>query len=210
MPENSENTNAKNSVPSPAETQIPLADLIRTRLAKVHDLNRIGINAYPYRYERSHQVSELLSDFDKMAADETVVRIAGRVMLKRKMGKSTFVDIRDASDRIQAYVKLNNVGQEAYELFDSIDLGDIIGCEGTLFVTRTEERTLKVSSFELLCKSLHPLPDKHSGLTDVETRYRRRYADLIVNPEVREVFRMRSRIIQIIRDMLNDQGFLEV
>jgi lysyl-tRNA synthetase class 2 len=96
------------------------------------------------------------------------------------------------------------------KLFDALDLGDIIGCEGTLFVTRTGERTLRVGSFELLTKALHPLPDKHSGLTDKETRYRRRYADLIVNPEVREVFRRRSQIIQAVRNFLNREGFLEV
>ncbi|MDF1546099.1 MAG: lysine--tRNA ligase, partial [bacterium] len=146
----------------------------------------------------------------KLSEAEIKVRIAGRIMLKRKMGKSFFADLHDSHERIQIYLKLDVVGQACFELFNSIDLGDIVGCEGTLFVTRMGERTLKVTSLELLSKALHPLPDKHAGLTDVETRYRRRYADLIVNPEVRNVFRMRTRIIQAIRDFLNNEDFLEV
>jgi lysyl-tRNA synthetase class 2 len=107
-------------------------------------------------------------------------------------------------------VRKNDVGDEAFETFNLVDLGDIVGCEGTLFTTRTGEKTLKVKSFELLTKALHPLPDKHAGLTDKETRYRRRYADLIVNPEVRDAFATRSRIIQTMREFLNREGFLEV
>lgn len=190
--------------------QIPLKDLIKTRRQKVVDLTKQGHNLYPYKFDRSHLITELLADFDKMSGDETVVRLAGRVMLKRKMGKSFFADVQDSSGRLQIYVKLNNVGQEQFDLFNTLDLGDIIGCEGSLFVTRTEERTLKVTSFVILTKALHPLPDKHAGLTDVETRYRRRYADLIVNPEVRADFTKRTQIIRVIRDFLNDAGFLEV
>lgn len=169
-----------------------------------------GINPYPYSFERSHLVGQLLQDFDVLAKQEKVVSLAGRIMLKRKMGKSIFADVRDSTEMIQLYVKLDNVGREAFDLFDSLDLGDIIGCNGTLFVTRMGERSVKVDSATLLTKSLHPLPDKHSGLTDVETRYRRRYADLIVNPEVRETFVKRAAIIRAIRDFLNDNDFLEV
>lgn len=196
--------------PPSEEIQIPLADLIRIRRAKATELSRAGINPYPYRYGDVKYISDLLADFDKLAADQTVVRIAGRIMSNRKMGKVFFADLRDSADRVQIYVRRDDVGEEAFKLFDALDLGDIIGCEGTLFVTRTGERTLRVSSFELLTKALHPLPDKHSGLTDKETRYRRRYADLLVNPEVREVFRRRSKIIQTIRNFLNNEGFLEV
>lgn len=188
----------------------PLAELMRTRRAKVHELARKGVPSYPYKYDRTHQISGLEADFDKLVAEETVVRVAGRVRLKRKMGKATFADIADQTGRFQIYVKKNIVGDEAYEIFDSVDLGDIIGVEGKLFVTRTGQQTIQVQSLELLTKALHPLPDKHSGLTDVETRYRRRYADLIVNPEVRDVFVQRTRIIQLIRDFLNERDFLEV
>ena len=196
--------------PETGEIQIPLADLIRIRRQKIETLVGQGINPYPYRYERTHQIKEVLAQFDLLAAESAVVRLTGRIMLKRKMGKAAFADIRDSSERIQIYVKIDEVGQQAFDLFDLLDIGDIVGCEGTLFVTRTGERTLKVKTIELLSKSLHPLPDKHAGLTDVEIRYRRRYADLIVNPEVRELFVQRTRIIQIVRDFLNQHGFLEV
>ncbi|MEW6411375.1 MAG: lysine--tRNA ligase [Candidatus Zixiibacteriota bacterium] len=189
---------------------MPLADLIKIRRDKIAELKAKNISAYPYRYERTHAIADALKDFDEYAANGTTIRVAGRMMLKRKMGKSFFAHMQDSSDRIQIYLKLDIVGQDQFDLFNSLDLGDIIGCEGTLFVTKTGERTLRVTSFELLTKALHPLPDKHSGLTDKETRYRRRYADLIVNPEVRDVFVKRSQIIQAIRDYLNLQGFLEV
>jgi len=200
----------KKQTPPGEEIQIPLAELVRTRRAKVRELTRAGINPYPYRYEGVRYIGDILSDFDRLAADATVVRIAGRIMLNRKMGKVFFADLRDSTERLQIYVRRDDIGEDALKLFDALDLGDIIGCEGTLFVTKTGERTLRVASLELLTKALHPLPDKHSGLTDKETRYRRRYADLIVNPEVREVFRKRSRIIQSVREFLNREGFLEV
>jgi len=198
------------AAPETSDIQIPLADLIRIRRQKIDTINKLNINPYPYKYERTHAISEVQASFDQLATDSTVVRLAGRIMLKRKMGKAAFADIRDASDRIQIYLKIDEVGQPAFELFDLLDMGDIVGCEGTLFITRTGERTVKVKTFELLSKALHPLPDKHAGLTDVETRYRRRYADLIVNPEVREQFVKRTRIVQAIRDFLNSAGFLEV
>ncbi len=192
------------------EIQIPLAELVTVRHSKATELLKAGINPYPYRYDSITHISELLGRFDQLMAEETVLRIAGRIMLKRKMGKVFFVDLRDSTEQLQVYVRRDQVGVVAFELFNSLDLGDIVGCEGTLFVTKTGERTLRVNSFELLTKALHPLPDKHSGLTDKEMRYRRRYADLIVNPDVRDVFRRRSRIIRIVRDFLDDEGFLEV
>jgi lysyl-tRNA synthetase class 2 len=200
----------KEQKPASEEIQIPLAELIRIRRAKAVELSREGINPYPYRYGEVRYISNVLAEFDKLATDQNVVRIAGRVMSNRKMGKVFFADLRDSTDRLQIYVRRDDVGEAAFKLFDTLDLGDIVGCEGTLFVTRTGERTLRAGSFELLTKALHPLPDKHSGLTDKETRYRRRYADLIVNPEVREVFRKRAQIIQAVRDFLNGEGFLEV
>lgn len=197
-------------IPSDAQIQIPLAELIKIRREKVTQLSRQGINPYPYRYERSHLIKNILDEFDQLAEQEAVIRLAGRVILKRKMGKVFFADIHDRSGRIQIYIKIDNVGKDHFELFNVIDLGDIIGCEGTLFVTKMGERTLNVTSFELLCKAFHPLPDKHSGLTDVETRYRRRYADLMANPEVKEIFVKRTKIIQSVREFLNNHDFLEV
>ncbi len=196
--------------PPTDDIQIPLTDLVRIRRAKARDLAAAGVNPYPYRFESVRHIKGILDDFDRMVAEATVIRIAGRIMSNRKMGKVFFADLRDSTERLQIYVKRDIVGEDGFKIFDQVDLGDIIGCEGTLFVTKTGERTLKVQSFELLTKSLHPLPDKHSGLTDKETRYRRRYADLIVNPEVRDTFRKRTKIIQIVRDFLNGEDFLEV
>ncbi|MDX9857749.1 MAG: lysine--tRNA ligase [candidate division Zixibacteria bacterium] len=190
--------------------QIPLTELIRTRYQKVRELRAKDINPYPYKYEWSHYIRDVLREFDALMTAQVRVRVAGRIMLKRKMGKVIFADVRDVSERIQIYVRKDDLGEESFAVFNSLDMGDIIGCEGYVFVTKTGERTIHVESYELLSKALHPLPDKHAGLTDVETRYRRRYADLIVNPEVREVFRMRSRVIQTVRDFINGEGFLEV
>jgi lysyl-tRNA synthetase class 2 len=208
--QNKTGKNQAENQPAPAKAQIPLAELLRTRWDKVRQLAEKGIDSYPYKFDRTHLVSEMLGDFDGLAEKETAIRAAGRIMLKRKMGKSFFADLHDPTGKIQLYLKLDNIGQEAFDVFNVLDLGDIIGCEGPLFTTRTGEKSIKVTSFTLLAKSLHPLPDKHAGLTDVEVRYRRRYADLIVNPEIREAFVMRAKIIQSIRDFLNNEGFLEV
>lgn len=207
---NDETRNNKSEMPAEAHIEIPLADLIKIRRQKIEQLEKLGITPYPYKYERTHSISAILANFEALAQGEAVVRIAGRIMLKRKMGKSIFADIRDAGERIQVYAKIDIVGPQPFDIFDLLDIGDIVGCEGTLFVTRTGEKTVRIAKFELLSKSLHPLPDKHAGLTDTEIRYRRRYADLIVNPEVREQFVMRTRMIQIVREFLNSHGFLEV
>ena len=175
--------------PPTEEIQIPLADLVRIRRAKARDMVAAGVNPYPYRYETC--ATSRTSSPDSIASPLKARSFASpaRVMSNRKMGKVFFADLRDSTERLQIYVRKDDVGEDSFKLFDQVDLGDIVGCEGTLFVTKTGERTLKVSSFELLTKALHPLPDKHAGLTDKETRYRRRYADLIVNPDVRETFR---------------------
>lgn len=202
----SENKNHNKNEP----IAIPLADLIKVRREKVRHFQKEDISSYPYSYQRTHKITELLEQFDTLAEKEEIVRITGRIMLKRKMGKTFFADVMDEREKIQIYVKKDDLDDKCFTFFNSLDLGDIIGCEGVLFVTQMGEKSLRVRSFELLTKSLHPLPDKHAGLTDVEQRYRRRYADLIVNPEVRNVFRMRSQIIQAVRDYLNEHGFLEV
>jgi lysyl-tRNA synthetase class 2 len=192
------------------EHRQPLAHLIRTRREKVLQLVETGINPYPYRFDWSHHIIDILGDFEQLRESGEKVRATGRIMLKRKMGKVFFADLRDSTDRIQIYVRKDDVGPEQFAIFNLLDLGDIIGCQGYVFVTKTGERTIHVENFELLTKALHPLPDKHAGLTDKEQRYRRRYADLIVNPEVRATFALRSKIIQTIRAFLNERGFLEV
>ncbi len=184
--------------------------LIETRRQKVAALRSQGINPYPYRFPRSHRITELHELFDSLQSAETEVAVAGRILLKRDMGKSIFADIHDQSGKIQIYIKFNVVGAEAFDLFTKLDMGDIIGVQGTLFITKTGERSLAVKRFDVLCKSLHPLPDKHAGLVDKEMRYRQRYVDLIVNPEVRDVFAKRSRIVAAIREFFHQEDFLEV
>ncbi len=193
------------------QPQIPLEELIKTRRQKLADIREKGINPFPYRFDRTHSAAEALENYDKLAADETVIRLAGRILLKRRMGKVNFAHIQDQSGPIQIYVKQDDIGKDEYKLFDKkIDLGDIIGVEGTLFTTKMGERTILVQKFELLAKALHPMPDKHAGLVDKEQRYRRRYADLIAHPEVRQTFLQRGRIVKTIRDTFEEKGFLEV
>ena len=194
----------------PEKPEIPVSELIKTRIEKVAVLREKKINPYPYRYDRSHMIAEAVGNFDKFVADETEIRLAGRILLKRKMGKSIFADIHDMTGKVQIYLKIDNVGKPEFKIFDKLDLGDIVGVTGTFFTTRTGEKTMMVRTYEILCKSIHPLPDKHAGLVDKDIRYRRRYADLIVHPEVREKFIQRSQIIKSIRNFLDSRGFLEV
>ncbi len=204
MTDNQQNT--KNT----EKPQIPLDELIRNRRQKLAGLREKGINPFPYRYGRTHMLGEARDNFDELAAGESVIRLAGRIMLKRKMGKAIFADIHDMTGKMQLYVKIDNVGKDEFKIFDKLDLGDIVGAEGKLFTTKTGEKTVMVDKFEILSKSIYPLPDKHSGLIDKEQRYRRRYVDLITNPEVRETFLMRGKIIKSIRDFLDSRGFIEV
>ncbi|MBO8129292.1 MAG: lysine--tRNA ligase [Peptococcaceae bacterium] len=183
-------------------------ELLQIRREKLDELLDKGIAAYGGRFERSHVAREVVNDFEHL--DGTEVTLAGRLMAKRGHGKASFADIQDGSGRIQIYVKLNEVGQEQYELFKKLDIGDIIGFRGTVFKTRMGEITVAVKTLTLLAKSLKPLPEKWHGLRDIELRYRQRYLDLIMNPESKKVFELRSRIIRYIRRYLNGHGFLEV
>src|SRR5699024_5070685 len=141
---------------------------------------------------------------------ENQVTVAGRIMTKRGKGKAGFAHIQDVSAQIQLYVRQDEIGEEAYELYKTIDLGDIVGVTGVMFKTKVGELSIKVTEFQLLSKSLRPLPEKYHGLKDVEQRYRQRYLDLITNAESKETFVLRSKIIQEMRNYLNNQGFLEV
>ena len=185
-----------------------LNELLRVRRNKLCELRQMGIEPYGGRYERTHTARAVLDSFAELEGKQ--VSVAGRIISKRGMGKATFAHLQDSSGRLQIYLRLNDVGQKAYELFDKLDIGDIIGARGSVFKTRTGEVTVAVESFQLLAKSLRPLPEKWHGLRDVELRYRQRYVDLIVNPEVKEVFETRSRIIRAMRRFLDERGFLEV
>jgi len=184
-------------------------DYIKHRLEKLKALRGEGINAYPYRYDKTHSSTEILSDFEKLAEDGTKVKFAGRVLSLRGHGKTLFAHLVDDNGKLQIYARKDILGDN-FSLFKNIDIGDFLGVEGTVFKTKTEEITIRVETAEILAKSLRPLPEKWHGLQDKELRYRRRYLDLIANPEVKELFIKRAMVIKEIRKFLEDRGFIEV
>ena len=183
-------------------------DLWRVRLDKLDILRQGGIEPYADRYERTHKALEIIDQFEQLQEQE--VRVAGRMMSKRDQGKVIFAHIQDFSGRVQIYIRRDDVGAEIFDLISKFDIGDIIGVQGTVFRTRRGEISIHAQIVELLSKAMRPLPEKFHGLTNVEARYRQRYVDLIVNPDVREVFITRSKIIQAMRDFLDEREFLEV
>ena len=186
-------------------------ELIAERRRKRDDLLKLGINPYPYKYSPSHKSAELLEKYKSLAVEQRTddsVKIAGRIVALRRMGKATFMHILDQFGRIQAYFKFDDL--KTYDQLKLFDMGDFIGVEGIVFKTKTGEISVWAKNFEMLCKSLRPLPEKWHGLTDVEQRYRKRHLDLIMNPEVKETFIRRTKIIDCIRKTLNEKGFLEV
>jgi len=188
--------------------------IAQKRREKLDRIRARGIEPYPHRYQRSHTIQQaialLLQKEEGLAKDEKV-RVAGRIMAIRRMGKSAFADIRDDSGKIQLlFQDIQRFDEELRELFKDLDIGDIIGVKGPLLRTKSGEPTVWVEDFTLLAKSLQPLPEKWHGLSDIDKRYRQRYLDLIANTEVKETFRVRSQIITAIRQFLNQRGFLEV
>ncbi len=183
------------------------------RRQKLERIRARGIDPYPYRYQRSHttqQAVALLKQKEDGLTKDEEVSVAGRITAIRRMGKSAFADIRDGSGKIQLCFYKDRLTEESLKLFEDLDIGDIIGVSGKLFRTRTGEPTVEVGDFALLAKSLQPLPEKWHGLSDVDTRYRQRYLDLIANTEVMGIFQVRSQIITAVRQFLNQRGFLEV
>jgi lysyl-tRNA synthetase class 2 len=190
-------------------------NLLEQRRFKLAELQRLGYDPYPHRFDYTHTLEQLRAAFDPLDAAgleerKETVRICGRVMSLRPHGKAGFLDLAEGEQRVQVYVRRDTAGEEMFELFRLFDLGDIIGAAGTVFRTRTGELTLLASQVFHLSKNLQPLPEKWHGLTDVETRFRQRYVDLIMNPGVREVFIKRSAIIREIRRYLDDRGYMEV
>lgn len=188
-------------------------DLMRQRKEKLNEIRDAGIDPYPHKYEPTHTtqgIHEKYQDVNDTPDENNRVTIAGRIMTKRDHGKSSFAHLQDSTGRIQVYVRRDGVGPDSYLIYRRFDVGDIIGVSGIVFRTRTGELTINVDTVKLLSKSIRPLPEKWHGLTDKQTRYRQRYADLIMNPEVKEVFQKRTQIVQAIRDMLNEQDFSEV
>ena len=186
-----------------------LSEQDQIRLDKLKNLVEAGRNPYELvKYDRSHLSSEISDNYDGLENQE--VSIAGRMMSRRVMGKASFAHLLDRNGEIQIYVRRDDVGAEAYNDFKSYDIGDVLGVKGLVFKTKSGEISIHAQEITLLTKSLHPLPEKFHGLKDTDTRYRQRYLDLIVNPEVRDTFIKRSRIIREVRDFLDSHGYLEV
>ena len=184
-------------------------DVMAPRLEKLARIEEANVEAYPRRYERTHSAAEAIASFDHL--EGSVIRVAGRLMSWRAMGKATFAHIADASGRLQLYLRRDVLGADTYGFFaKNLDVGDIVGAEGRLFRTRSGEITVEVTDLQLLSKSLRPLPEKWHGLTDVEKRYRQRYLDLIASEDVQHIFRVRSQVIAAMRRFLDGRGFAEV
>ena len=192
-------------------------DQMQVRRQKLQELRDLGIDPFGEKFERTSDAETLKSQWDQFSKEELADKeseshtvIAGRLMTKRGKGKAGFAHIKDLSSQIQIYVRKDQVGEEQFHIWNTADLGDIVGVEGVMFKTNTGELSVKAKSFKLLSKALRPLPDKHHGLQDIEQRYRQRYLDLITNEESTQTFINRSRIIQEMRTYLNEKGFLEV
>jgi len=184
--------------------------LVQQRLEKLERLEELGVKPYPYAYERTHSLTEIVADGEALIDSEARVRVAGRLVAYRRHGKTAFGHLADQDGRVQIYVRKDEIGEEAYEVFKLFDIGDIVGIEGVIMRTRTGELTVQAASCTLLSKSLRPLPEKWHGLTDKEQRYRQRYVDLIMNEEVRRAFQRRAAIIENVRQTLIAEDFLEV
>ncbi|NBK46719.1 lysine--tRNA ligase [Staphylococcus delphini] len=194
-----------------------LNDQMQVRRQKLQELRDLGIDPFGEKFERTGTAETLKAQWDQYAKEELAEKeaeshtvIAGRIMTKRGKGKAGFAHIQDLSGQIQIYVRKDQVGDEQFNIWNTADLGDIVGVEGIMFKTNTGELSVKAKSFKLLSKALRPLPDKHHGLQDIEQRYRQRYLDLITNEESTQTFINRSRILQEMRNYLNEKGFLEV
>ncbi len=195
--------------------ELELNEMLSIRRKKLDELRKLGIDPFGKKYDITHTAQEIAADYNDYSKEQlqemdVQVSLAGRIMQRRDMGKAAFAHIQDKTDRIQIYVRKDAVSETEFEAFSLLDIGDIIGVKGTVFKTKTGEITIKVSHLEVLTKSLYPLPEKFHGLKDVELRYRQRYLDLIMNPEVKQTFVARSKIIQSMRNYLNARGFLEV
>ena len=195
------------------ETKKSTTEIISNKWEEIEELKREGIDPFGYSFNRTYKIKDLIEknkDLQIGECGQEKVSIAGRLMALRAHGKAIFANIEDVSGRIQIYIKSNKVGGDAFKLFSKIGVGDILGASGLVFKTRTGEITVFVEEFTLLCKSVRSLPEKWHGLKDVEVRYRKRYLDLIANPSVREIFIKRSKVVQSIRNFLDNRSFLEV
>ena len=196
-----------------------LTDIQKVRYEKLEQIKELGVNPYPFSFERTHFAADVINNFNPDFQQN--VKIAGRIMAVRKHGKAAFCHLMDSSGRIQIYVRKDHIGDEKFEIFSLVDIGDIIGIQGEVFKTRTEEITVLVKDVTLLSKTLRPLPivkekieegekTLYDEFADKEMRYRQRYVDLVVNPEVKDVFLKRTKIYSAMRRFLEDKNYLEV
>jgi lysyl-tRNA synthetase class 2 len=195
------------------EQKQELGELLAERRRKLDELRSAGVDPFPAEFADRAEIGSVLPRYQSLSDGEETqdtVRLAGRLAARRGHGKATFFDLIDRSGRIQLHARLDVLGEEAYERLVSLDLGDMIGVEGAPFRTRRGELSVRVDAWTLLSKSLRPPPDKHHGLTDVETKFRQRELDLLANPEARELFILRSKVIAAVREFLDERGFLEV
>ena len=192
-----------------SDIQQDLNEVLKVRRSKLSELVESGENPYEITtYDRENYAAEIVDNFDGF--EGKVVSVAGRLMSKRVMGKMSFADLRDGSGKIQLCVKRDEMGEEPYKKYKKYDIGDIVGVRGEVFKTQKGEISIRTSEVKLLSKSLRPLPEKFHGLTDTDLRYRQRYVDLIMNPEVKRTFELRSKIISAIRNYLDSRGYMEV
>lgn len=187
----------------------------RVRIEKLKKIVELGINPYPRKFERTHSVSDIKKNFESKSRDElekeTIsLKTSGRIMTVRKMGGASFFHISDGKSKLQCYLKRDMISEKEWQLFDLLDIGDIVGVSGRLFRTKTGELTVLLESLTFLCKSLRPLPEKWHGLQDIEIRFRERYLDLMVNSEVRKIFDTRSQLVKEIRRFFDERGYFEV
>lgn len=188
--------------------ELEINEQMQIRINKMKELEEKGIDPFGHRFERTHTSQQIIDNFESLEGTEATV--AGRVMAIRGHGKASFVVLADNEGQIQIYIRMDEVGEEQYDIFHLWDIGDIVGVKGEIFRTHRGEISIKAKELTFLTKGLRPLPEKFHGLKDVELRYRQRYVDLIVNPDVKQTFIARSKIIRAIRNWLDNQGFLEV
>lgn len=200
----------KQQVEEKALTEVEINEQMQNRIDKMHKIEEHGWRPFGRRFEWTHRSADVKEQFEALAEAEAEVKMAGRVMAIRGHGKTCFMDMQDKTGRMQLYVRKDVLGEEDYSLVKMMDIGDTIGVTGIPFRTHMGEVSIKVVKMEMLSKSLRPLPEKWHGLKDIETRYRQRYVDLIVNPEVRDTFVKRSQIIRSVREVLDSHDFLEV
>ena len=209
----SSSQSSDSNVPPPEPTEKSENYYMKERLRKLEELRKLGVEPYPYSFSKTHDAAFILEEFKALVAEEKTqekVAVAGRIMTLRRMGRATFMHIQDQSGKIQLFLREDDLGKPAYDLVHLLDLGDIVGAAGFVFRTKMGEVSVYAQSFQVLSKAIRPLPEKFHGLKDMEIRYRKRFLDLIMNPEVRDIFVKRTKVMDVIRHELNNRGFVEL